>query len=98
MPRAKNDLLFVYGTLKRGQKEARALKLDDRCEFLGPSLAQGILYDLGAYPGMRRSRKASERVQGELYRIKDPTLVSELDAYEGAEYLRAKIKVEQGFE
>jgi gamma-glutamylcyclotransferase (GGCT)/AIG2-like uncharacterized protein YtfP len=58
--------VFVYGTLRRGERNDiahfRPLPL-----FVGPASIEGCLYDLGAYPGIVLGERG--RVVGEVYRI-----------------------------
>jgi gamma-glutamylcyclotransferase (GGCT)/AIG2-like uncharacterized protein YtfP len=72
--------LFVYGTLKRGQRNHRLLA-DQR--FVGPAVsAPGFrLYDLGPYPGLVRD-PAGGPVRGELFAVSECGL-DELDDFEG---------------
>jgi gamma-glutamylcyclotransferase (GGCT)/AIG2-like uncharacterized protein YtfP len=71
--------LAVYGSLRRGlglpdEPDVRA-SLFDR----GPCTIAGILYDLGEYPGLV---PGDGRVVGELYELRDPAVLVELDRYE----------------
>jgi gamma-glutamylcyclotransferase (GGCT)/AIG2-like uncharacterized protein YtfP len=57
------ELLFIYGTLLPG------LRLDHHmlgAERLGPAKIQGLLYDLGTYPGWVQG---DGLVHGEVYRL-----------------------------
>jgi len=93
--------LFVYGTLQPGAqsdlgaRERTRLKADG--VFLGPALAQGILLDLGGYPGMMQGAGS---VHGGIYKLHVPESVfAWLDLYEGIngtpndEYCRREIEV-----
>ena len=59
--------LFVYGTLRRG--EERDINLLSPCPvMLGRGTTHGVLYDLGAYPGMQVvDQGCTDRVYGEIY-------------------------------
>lgn len=46
----------------------------------GPCVLSGVLFDLGEYPGLL---PGDGQVVGELYELADPTLIHELDEYEG---------------
>lgn len=84
-------LLFVYGTLRRGQPLHAHL---GAAEFLGRGTVPGRLLDLGAYPGLIPASDAlalpgvtpepagGERVHGELYRSEDADLLARLDELE----------------
>jgi gamma-glutamylcyclotransferase (GGCT)/AIG2-like uncharacterized protein YtfP len=87
-------LLFVYGTLKRGERNHRLLAGQ---RFVGPAVtAPGFrLFDLGPYPGMVRA--AGGVVRGELFDVSEPCLV-ELDEFEGVPTLfdRAVVELSDG--
>jgi gamma-glutamylcyclotransferase (GGCT)/AIG2-like uncharacterized protein YtfP len=72
--------IAFYGSLMQSQGMQRDLRIADQVELIGPCQIFGILYDLGDYPGLIES--ATDRVQAELYRIKDPAVLVLLDAYE----------------
>jgi len=65
---------------------------------LGPCVVAGQLWDLGPYPGLV---PGEGRVVGELYLVRDPTLLSELDVFEGydagdlarSEYVRRAVRL-----
>jgi gamma-glutamylcyclotransferase (GGCT)/AIG2-like uncharacterized protein YtfP len=80
--------LFVYGTLRSGERAHGALgELEGRPI---PALLPGQLRDLGRYPGLiRESGPSTETVVGELVALADPERrFPELDDYEGSEYER----------
>jgi gamma-glutamylcyclotransferase (GGCT)/AIG2-like uncharacterized protein YtfP len=89
----ETTLLFVYGTLKRG---FRAHHLLGGAQFLGArqTLARFSLVDCGTYPALVPGQRA---VEGELYEVDLPSLRT-LDAYEGGEYVRERIQLQQGEE
>ncbi len=61
--------------------------LTSYANFVGAAVFQGRLYDLGNYPGAVPSKKASDKVRGEVYRIQDPERIFRLlDEYEGKEF------------
>ncbi|MGR5067998.1 gamma-glutamylcyclotransferase family protein [Vibrio alfacsensis] len=82
------QLVFVYGTLRNGERNHHFLS---NAEFLGhhETDAQFVLYDLGPYPALSIGHKA---VQGEVYLIDDSTLMA-LDKLEDVpvEYRRETI-------
>ena len=73
-------LLFVYGTLKRGQRNY--FRIADQ-EFLGEVVtAPGYrVFDLGPHPGLVRDAVSGLAVRGELFAVSDRCL-AELDAFE----------------
>ena len=79
-----SSLLFVYGTLRRGQERHDLLE-ELRADYLGQGIVVGELFDLGAYPGAVKSGpKSSTWIVGELYRLPDVSrALKVLDDYEG---------------
>jgi gamma-glutamylaminecyclotransferase len=75
------NLIFVYGTLKRGGSNHAFLR---RQNYVGDArTAPGyVLYSLGDYPGMVRAPGDTAGVTGELWSIDDDCL-AELDRLEG---------------
>jgi gamma-glutamylcyclotransferase (GGCT)/AIG2-like uncharacterized protein YtfP len=77
MSRAERHV-FVYGTLRRG--EANDInRLLPAPRFVGQALIAGVMYDLGAYPGVRLAPGGT--VTGEVYAI-EPELEHKLDEIE----------------
>ena len=70
--------VFVYGTLRRGQ-ERDITCLQPAPHWIGQARAPGVLYHLGAYPGVVLG--ATGWVQGEVYEI-SPELERQLDEIE----------------
>jgi gamma-glutamylcyclotransferase (GGCT)/AIG2-like uncharacterized protein YtfP len=79
-----DDRLFVYGTLRQGDRGGMYHLLANRVRLLGTGRVRGRLFDLGAHPGLVPSPEAGSWVRGELHLLEDPagTLVR-LDEYEG---------------
>ena len=78
-----SDLLFVYGTLMRGYSHPMARLLSSNADFLGPASCRGRLYKVKHYPGLVLSEDESERVFGELYRLRAvDDLLRAFDMYE----------------
>ena len=72
------NLVFVYGTLKKGFGNHRLLA---GAEFCGKAyIARVIMLDLGAYPAVIHG--GHKEVEGELYRVND-AILSDLDRLEG---------------
>lgn len=86
----KHDLIFVYGTLMRGQ--ANGLDLNPMARFVAEDFLSGSLYKIGWYPGFVPNDDGL--VMGEVFEILDENLSSMLDAYEGYPWLfdREQIK------
>ena len=74
--------LFVYGTLMRDGRFHAPLAAQP---YLGRARSRPLyaLFDLGAYPGLRRDETAGRAVEGELYEVAGP-LLDLLDRMEGA--------------
>ena len=73
-------LVFVYGSLKRGQSHHDQLQ---GCAWQGDAELRGLaLYDLGPFP-MAVVAEPEARLQGEIYRV-DGQHLSRLDRFEGA--------------
>jgi len=82
-PELETDLLFVYGTLRRGFPLHHHLKRLG-AGFVVTGKVQAELFDLGKFPGARKSTKPGKTVQGELYRLRRPeSALKVLDKVEG---------------
>lgn len=74
-------LVFVYGTLRRGQPNHPQLR---GCASQGEAELSGLaLYDLGPFPMAVPADDPAARLQGELYRVNGEQL-ARLDRFEGA--------------
>lgn len=91
---AADVVLLLYGTLMRGQPAHGLLR---GVRWLGEARTapRYQLLDLGAYPALVEPGDAA--VSGELYRV-PPALLPDLDAYEGDEYVRRAVVLEDGRE
>jgi len=86
--------LLVYGTLRKAVAHPRHRILDQYGVFQGMGTFRGKLYDLGRYPGATVSDKDSDRVVGEVYRLRgEAKALSLLDEYEGELFQRTQISV-----
>ncbi|CAN7257525.1 gamma-glutamylcyclotransferase family protein [Acidovorax delafieldii] len=88
--------VFVYGTLRRGGSND-ITRLLPAPHWVGFAQVPGVLFHLGAYPGM--TLRGDQPVHGEVYAI-EPALEEVLDAIEGLtgdhptdEYLKREIVV-----
>ena len=73
-------LLATYGTLLRVFGRHEQLGIGDRLTFVTRCRWSGLLYDLGPYPG---AVPGNETIHGELFRLRDSSVWSLLDRYEG---------------
>jgi gamma-glutamylcyclotransferase (GGCT)/AIG2-like uncharacterized protein YtfP len=104
------DRLVVYGSLMRDLPSATGERGPDLLDRLGvgallrrvgPCRVGGVLFDLGAYPALRRSPCDADSVCGELYTILDPAVLAVLDDFEGydprnpsdSDYLRERVEL-----
>ena len=77
------ELLFVYGTLRRGFVNPVRIKMEENAVFHGVAVMQGQLFEIHHYPGAVLSDNPDDMVHGEVYIIRDQhTLFSILDEYE----------------
>jgi len=90
--------VFVYGTLRRG--EANDIhRLLPPPRFVGQAVIAGVMYDLGAYPGVVLGPGGT--VTGEVYAI-EPALERVLDEIEEIypqqrdEYFKREVRVTVG--
>lgn len=68
---------------------------------VGPCRVGGRLFDLGAYPALRRSPQDTGSVRAELHVILEPDVLAVLDAFEGydprdaagSDYLRVRVEL-----
>lgn len=100
MPAVPTRHVFVYGTLRRGEeRDINLLKPAPR--WVGRSSVEGVLHDLGEYPGLvlaSGQQLRQQKVRGEVYQISDE-LEHLLDEIEGVgpdprgEYAKREILV-----
>jgi gamma-glutamylaminecyclotransferase len=87
-------ILFVYGTLKRGEKNFRLLA--DQ-EFVGEATTapRYRVYDLGPWPGLVRDDANGLAIRGELFAVSECCL-AKLDDFEAGAgaFVRELIDVE----
>ncbi len=77
------DLLFVYGTLMRPFRSEITKLLAKNSTFLRTGKTQGLLYDLGSYPGLVYQAALDNWVKGEIIRLHYPErFLPILDDYE----------------
>ena len=99
-----SKMLFVYGTLRKDQKDEMCPLLAGHAAYVGEGRVHGELYDLTAYPGMFMREGCLEMVRGEVYELDSNHILrigAGLDEYEGVvlmirdthEYRRQKVHV-----
>lgn len=98
-----SDLLFVYGTLRKGNNNAMASYLAEHAEFVSHGWFQGCMFQISYYPGVIASENSSDRVYGDIYKLHDAVATLKvLDDYEEcseshiqpAEYTRVRVPVD----
>lgn len=95
MDNGKQQLIFVYGTLKKnGGNNAHATHLGDAI-FKGSCSVPGVLVHLGYYPGLVEDKVC--RVTGEVYEV-TARAIHGMDQYEGTphHYIRKRIATPWG--
>ena len=91
--------IFVYGTLMTGFQNPNALYLHQNSLFISNGFLKGEMYDIGHYPGV--ILRGDTIVHGEIFQLKDETILHKLDFYEGCtddfekpyEYVRQLVEV-----
>lgn len=96
---APNELVFVYGTLRRGGSHHWRM---DGAEFVRSGVIRGRLYRFDWYPGLVADDAGGE-ITGEVYAV-GAELLAALDLFEGlsageiegSEYRRVRVTVSGG--
>jgi gamma-glutamylcyclotransferase (GGCT)/AIG2-like uncharacterized protein YtfP len=81
------QLVFIYGSLRRGCARSMAVRFPGS-KFIAGAKVHGILYDLGAYPGLLLN-ESNSMVTGEVYEV-DDEIMAELDEFEASSHYRRK--------
>jgi len=93
------ELLFVYGSLKRCADNPMQRRLLKTADFVAEGFYQGRLYRLNGYPAAVPSDSPSDKVYGDIFQLRNAEATFKwLDAYElcipkswvPAEYIRNK--------
>jgi gamma-glutamylcyclotransferase (GGCT)/AIG2-like uncharacterized protein YtfP len=88
------QLVFVYGTLRRGGAGAMSIRFPNS-KFIADAKVSGSLYDLGAYPGLLLN-ESNSLVTGEVYEV-DDEILHKLDDFEAASnYWRKQVEISLG--
>lgn len=81
MSAIQTDLLFVYGTLRRGSDHENAARLARESAWLGTATLPGTLYRVSWHPAL--VLEGEDSVTGDLLRLRDPAAsLPWLDAFE----------------
>ena len=90
----KGSLLFVYGTLRIGERAD--LSKQNAVEFVCEDSINGELYNLGSYPGALVKPglfdPSHSSIKGDVFVIRDTAIVPSLDAYEGFPHLYGRLE------
>jgi gamma-glutamylcyclotransferase (GGCT)/AIG2-like uncharacterized protein YtfP len=101
---SSTTLLFVYGTLMRGQRLHHHLQRQNGVLYLGKAKIRAQLYRLRGrgYPGAVRTSRAESFVHGELYQLSNPTeTLRIMDKIEGCDeglFVRKRVDIWHGDE
>lgn len=84
----KGDLIFVYGTLRKGERADLSKKQSNfGVLYIGDDEINGMMYHFGAYPGVVAAPGEFDPrkpiVHGEVFLARDASIIALLDAYEG---------------
>jgi len=75
--------LFVYGTLLPAHAPADIAPVVSMLRPIGEGSVNGVLYDLGEYPGAVLDPSSSFQITGTVFQLPDdPSVLRALDAYE----------------
>jgi gamma-glutamylcyclotransferase (GGCT)/AIG2-like uncharacterized protein YtfP len=99
-PPSRIRYVFVYGTLRRGEQRD-INRLTPAPRWLGQASVEGVLYDLGQYPGLVLGRdecRAREKVRGEIYEITEELerLLDEIEEVapkQSGEYVKRQVQM-----
>ena len=93
----QSDFLFVYGTLMFQYDHELNTYVKKNSKYLGRGFFNGLLFDLGKYPAAAYIKGSNKRVHGDLFRItnRKQQVLHTLDEYEGDEYIREVISIQQ---
>ena len=81
--------IFVYGSLRLAHDNKFARLLHESSTFLGEASMRGRKQQIGEYSGMVPAFNDTDRVDGEVFEMRDPGgILNELDVYEGPDYQR----------
>ena len=78
-----SDYLFVYGLLRRHAGHEMSQFLCQHAQFISEATFQGKLYLIEYYPGIIASNNPDDRVNGDVFKLSDLSILEELDQFEG---------------
>jgi gamma-glutamylcyclotransferase (GGCT)/AIG2-like uncharacterized protein YtfP len=79
-----SQYLFTYGTLRLNANHPMAGKLAEKSELVGLGFViNAKLFKVDWYPALVPSNNKRDVVVGDVYELKDPWFLDELDDYEG---------------
>lgn len=100
----KGDLVFVYGTLRRGQSADLSKKANST--YICADRINGEMYNIGWFPGVNDIipvdkggfNEGQPTIEGEVFRVEHDSLVRLLDLYEGHPdfFNRIQVSTENG--
>lgn len=79
-----SQYIFIYGTLQPGAAPREVARAVEMLKPVGEGSVDGVLYDLGEFPGAVADSAAESRVFGTVFELpEDKNVLPELDRYEG---------------
>jgi len=81
----KTDLLFVYGLLRTKANHEVGQYLTKNATFVAEATFQGKLYRVSYYPGVVPSSHKQDQVLGDVFKIPQANVLTELDYFEGVD-------------
>ena len=99
---ATKELLFTYGTLRKGESNPMQRYLENNAEWIAKATFQGKLYFADGHPAATPTTDENSQILGDLFEFDESSgLLQELDRYEAYRpanpekslYLRKKRKV-----
>lgn len=75
--------IFIYGTLKPELAKGSIVKAVSKLKYVGDGFVNGLLFDIGEFPGIKLRSSSKKRVRGSVFKLpSDDSVISELDRYE----------------
>lgn len=78
-----DNLLFAYGSLRRGSGHPMQSVLSNNAGYIGEAAFQGKLFLVEDFPGVVPSSDPGDIIKGDLYELRSKEILSKLDRYEG---------------